>query len=108
MSRFLAGNWLSFARELVLNATQMGTRSLKDWKRGVRPMIRALKVFGEAAVDAIVNRELGMTMRQFITLGLAVNGNFVTNWGMSTNQDYSDLGISREASDAFSSGSLVL
>ena len=32
---------------------------------GMAPMMRAFKVFGEAAVDAIVVRELGMTVRQF-------------------------------------------
>lgn len=68
---------------------------------GVNPMMRAFKVFGAAAVEAIVIRELGMTTRQFILLGAAVNGHFLKGWGMSTNQDYSVLGISREASDAF-------
>jgi hypothetical protein len=69
--------------------------------KGVAPMMRAFKVFGEAAVEAIVVRELGMTTRQFLRLGAAVGGSFLKKWGMSTNQDYGVLGISREASDAF-------
>jgi hypothetical protein len=68
---------------------------------GMAPMMRAFKVFGEAAVDAIVVRELGMTVRQFLLLGAAVGGSFLKKWGMSTNLDYGGLGISREASDAF-------
>jgi hypothetical protein len=68
---------------------------------GMAPMIRAFKVFGESAVEAIVVRELGMTVRQFLLLGAAVGGSFRRKWGMSTNQDYAVLGISREASDAF-------
>jgi hypothetical protein len=58
------------------------------------PMMRAFKVFGEAAVDAIVVRELGMTVRQFLLLGAAVGGSFLKKWGMSTNLDYGGLGIS--------------
>lgn len=68
---------------------------------GANPMIRAFKVFGEAAVGAIVERELGMTTRQFLQLGMAVSGHFIRGWGMSTNQDYAVLGISQEASTAF-------
>ncbi len=133
------------ARELVLNATRMGTRSLKEWDdlatslnwirqlentayagngveqidamlelhrtvhrqfpwqmdHGDRPVMRALKIFGETAVDAIVVRKFGMTTRQFMRLGMAVYGSFQTNWHMSVKQDCSLLGISREAADAF-------
>jgi hypothetical protein len=71
-------------------------------KMGAGPMMRAFKVFGEAAVEAIVVQELGMTTRQFLLLGVALSGHFWKQWGMSTNQDYQiPLGISREASDAF-------
>lgn len=55
---------------------------------GVGPVMRAFKVFGEAAVEAIVVRELGMTTRQFLLLGAALGGHFSKQWGMSTNQDY--------------------
>ncbi len=69
---------------------------------GVGPVMRAFKVFGEAAVEAIVVRELGMTTRQFLLLGAALTGHFCKQWGMSTNQNYQiALGISREASAAF-------
>lgn len=132
-------------RELVLNASDYGQRSMKRWNdlaaavdhirrmddisftigenpssdvmlelhriahrqfpwqihKGIAPMMRVLKVFGEATVETIVMRELGMTMRQFLQLGLAVTGNFQRNWGMSTIQDYAVLGISRDVSKAF-------
>jgi hypothetical protein len=68
---------------------------------GANPMIRAFKVFGEAAVETIVERELGMTTRQFLQLGMAVSGHFISGWGMSTNQDYGVLGIAPEASSRF-------
>jgi hypothetical protein len=68
---------------------------------GIAPMMRALKVYGEIAVDAIVVRELGMTARQFMLLGMAVGGHFMKKPVMSTNQDYEGLGISKESSNAF-------
>jgi hypothetical protein len=68
---------------------------------GANPMIRVFKVFGEAAVGAIVERELGMTTRQFLQLGMAVSGHFMRAWGISTERDYSVLGISQESSSAF-------
>ncbi len=70
-------------------------------KGGMAPMMRAFKVFGEGAVDAIVVRELGMTARQFLLLGMAVGGHFMKKPVMSTNQNYEELGISKEASIAF-------
>jgi hypothetical protein len=66
-------------------------------KTGVGAMMRALKVFGEAAVETIVVRELGMTTLQFLQLGMAVTGSFQRKWGMSTNQNYGVLGITNEA-----------
>ena len=70
-------------------------------RRGFNPMVRALKVFGQTAVEEIVVRELGMTTQQFMQLGLALCGHFFKQWGMSTNQDYAVLGITREVSSAF-------
>ena len=64
-------------------------------------MMRALKVFGETEVDAIVVRQLGMTARQLMLLGMAVGGHFMKNPVMSINQNYEVLGISKESSNAF-------
>jgi hypothetical protein len=68
---------------------------------GANPMMRAFKIFGEAAVGAIVEREFGMTTRQFLQLGMAVSGHFIREWGMSTKQDYAVLGITQDSSNAF-------
>ena len=70
-------------------------------RMGQNAMLRIAKIFGEAMVEAIVVRELGMTAKQFFLLGAALGGHFQSNWGMSVNQDYGVLGIAREASDAF-------
>ena len=69
--------------------------------KGMAPMMRAFKVFGRAAVDEIIIRELGMTAKQLQLLGVAISGHFRRQAGMSTAQDYEVLGISREASKAF-------
>jgi hypothetical protein len=76
-------------------------------KVGIGPMMRALKVFGEAAVERIVERELGMTTLQYLQLGLALTGSFQKNWGISTNRDYSVLGISGTSRRHSSDGLLV-
>lgn len=68
---------------------------------GINPIMRAFKVFGRSAVEEIVVRELGMTMRQFLLFGMALGGHFRREWGISTNQGYEVLGISRDASSAF-------
>jgi hypothetical protein len=70
-------------------------------KIGVGPLMRAFKVFSHDSVERIVIRELGMTMKQFLLLGSAVTGHFQNKWGMSTDQDYAVLGISKEISQAF-------
>lgn len=70
-------------------------------KDGVAPMMRAFKVFGASAVEEVVVRELNMTTRQFLLLGIAIYGHFLKQPGLSTNQDYGVLGISREASNDF-------
>lgn len=67
----------------------------------VSTLMRAFKVFGADAIDQIVQREMGLSARNFVRLGMAVAGHFRSNYAMSTNQDYSVLGVSREASDSF-------
>jgi hypothetical protein len=82
---------------------RIGHRQL-PWQqdKGMAPIMRVLKIFGAASVEAVVLRELGMTTVQFLQLGAAVAGSFIRNVGMSTRQDYREsLGISIEASAAF-------
>lgn len=67
----------------------------------VNPFMRAFKIYGTPEVDAIITRELGMTMSDLIRLGMAVAGGFRTRPVISTMQDYTVLGISAETSRAF-------
>lgn len=70
-------------------------------KGGARAIMRAFKVFGEQAMDAIIQREMGMSAKQFFLLGIAVSGHLLRRPGLVTTNDYSVLGISRDASAAF-------
>lgn len=63
---------------------------------------RALKIYGGDDVDHIVQREVGMSMRQLLQLGMAVEGHFMHTPFMAVTYDYSEVfGISREASREF-------
>lgn len=63
---------------------------------------RALKIYGGDDVDHLVQREVGMSMRQLLQLGMAVEGHFMHTPFMAITYDYSEvLGISREASRQF-------
>ena len=89
--------------DVLLELHRMAHRQF-PWQSdvGFAPIVRAFKVFGNAAVDALAVRELGMTMRQFLLLGAAVAGHFLREWGMTDRQDYSQaLGIGADASAAF-------
>src|SRR5205823_1785098 len=70
-------------------------------KTGVNPLMRALKIFGRPDVDSIVVRELGMTMRQVLLLGVGLMGHFQKTGWMSINQDCHELGIPQHASVCF-------
>lgn len=133
------------ARELALNASYRGRRSLRNWNdlaaainhmrrlddlayteghdgrrdimfemhrlvhrqfpwqmnRGVNPMMRAFKVFGANAIEAVAKSELGMTARQFFKLGMAIGGHFQSKVVMSTTQDYEAIGIPASATRNF-------
>ncbi len=67
----------------------------------VNEMMRVFKVFGQAAVEAIVQRELGMTMDQFLLLGMALRGHFEKQWGLAIDCDYSVIGAPKEATRRF-------
>jgi hypothetical protein len=131
------------AREIVLNATTKGDRSLRRWndlagainhiKRldneaykafgdqrdvllemhriahrqfpwqiriSVNPLMRAFRIFGRGAVEPIVIREFGLTMRQVLLLGTAMTGHFQKSAGMS-NYDCSELSIPQGSARAF-------
>lgn len=68
--------------DVLLELHRMAHRQF-PWQSdvGFAPLVRAFKVFGNAAVDGLALRELGMTMRQFLLLGAAVAGHFLRDWG---------------------------
>ena len=65
---------------------------------GLAPIVRAYKVYKSTSLEEVVDRELNMSIKQFFQIGFAVAGNFIKNSGMSLNQDYGILGVSRESS----------
>ena len=69
-------------------------------KVGVNPLMRAFKIFGRDAVNAIVLREFGMTMRQVLLMGIAMMGHFQKSAIMSIKQDCHELGIPEAAAHA--------
>jgi hypothetical protein len=131
------------AREIVLNSTTKGDRTLRRWndlagainhikrldeeayaafgdqpdvllemyriahrqfpwqnRLGVNPLMRAFKIFGRSAVEAIVIQEFGLTMRQVILIGMAMTGHFQKSAIMSK-YDCSELGIPQDPARAF-------
>ena len=70
-------------------------------KRGVDPIIRTFKIYGAPEVDAIVVRELGMSTRQFLLLGMTLGGQFFRSPENSVTVNYAPLGIPLAAQVAF-------
>ncbi|MDC8757484.1 hypothetical protein [Janthinobacterium fluminis] len=66
-----------------------------------RRITRYFKIFSHPALAQIVEDKVKMTVTQFLQLGYAVSGNFLTNWGINASQSYEHLGISKEQSDGF-------
>ena len=88
-------------RDVLLEMHRIAHRQF-PWQigMGVNPLMRALKIFGHSAMEAIVVKELGMTMRQVLLIGMAMIGHFQKSAGMQ-NYDCSELGIPQDASRAF-------
>lgn len=68
---------------------------------GPAPITRALMVYGGAELEAMTQRQFGMSMLQLVQLSIAIGGHFMTSSGMTIGQDYGVLGISRESSRAY-------
>lgn len=89
-------------RDVLLEMHRIAHRQF-PWqiKVGVNPLMRAFKIFGRDAVNAIVVREFGMTMRQVLLMGIAMTGHFQQAADMSIKQDCHELGIPQAAAFAF-------
>ena len=84
---------------LLLELNRMAHRQFRWQERQDLSWIsRILKIYGSESIDRLVLGELGMTTRQFVQLGAHIAGNFISRWGLSIPNDYTVLGISREAS----------
>jgi len=90
------------APNIMLELHRIGHRQF-PWHngKGVNPVMRARKVFGTKELEAIANRELGMSAQQFLLMGAAIAGHFLKNSGMRIDRDFSTLGISHAAQQAF-------
>jgi hypothetical protein len=98
----LASEEIGPRNDILLEIHRIAHRQFR-WQTAldIAAIVRVLKIYGAQTIDALVLRELGMTTKQFLSLGAAIAGNFVTKWGMSTGADYAILGIGRDASTAF-------
>ncbi len=96
---FLLGN--SGNPDVMIELHRIAHRQFPFADLGIFPIMRASKVLGGAVIDEIAQRELGLSARQFFRLGTAVAGHFNSKWGLSTQQDYSVIGISADSLKAF-------
>jgi len=69
--------------------------------KGVENIIRTFKIYGAPEVDTIVQRELGMSTRQFLLLGMTLGGQFLRSPKNSVTVNYAALGIPLPAQIAF-------
>ncbi len=67
----------------------------------IQSIMRYYLIYGGSKVSSIVENKIGLTLKQVYTLGMAISGHFLNNWGMSINQDYSKLGVDNERGALF-------
>lgn len=90
-------------QDVMLHLQRIAHRQFR-WQGGalgLGPVIRALMVYGGAELDAMTERQFGMSMLQLVQLSISIGGHFLNSSGMTIEQDYAVLGISRESSRAY-------
>jgi hypothetical protein len=89
-------------RDVMMELHRIGHRQF-PWQgnKSLPSFVRTLKIYGDPAVDAIVSRELGMTTRQFLLLGMTLGGQFFRSPENSVMVNYEILGITLPAQMAF-------
>lgn len=90
--------------DLVLRGLHRIVHRQFPWQRKqtVASFARTWKIWSSKSLADIVEREIGLTVRQHTELCLAINGHFTKTIGMVTTSDYASLlGISSEARDQF-------
>lgn len=102
LDEWLSANGALTAADVLLDLHRMAHRQFR-WqdRQDMAAMVRALRIYGAGTINDIVFSDMGMTTREFVSLGAAVAGNFLSRWGMSTSTDYAVLGISQGASRRF-------
>ena len=70
-------------------------------KPSVNNLLRYLKIFGHESFDSIASQQIGMISKQYFLAGIAASGHFSKSPFMSTNQDYSILGLDQEQTARF-------
>ena len=77
---FMAGN--NGQPDVMMELHRIAHRQFPFTQVGISPLMRAVKIFGEAAIDQIAQRELGLSAKEFFRLGTAVAGHFnhTFNW----------------------------
>jgi len=89
--------------DILLHLHRMAHRQFRWQGRaiGIAPVVRALKVYGGAELDASTQRRFGMSMLQVVQLSFAICGHFQNRWDLNTETDYGLLGISRDVARAY-------
>ena len=79
---------------------ELGRLAYREFPWQERPnqwrLTRYYKIFGDAAVDAIIEAEIGLTAKELYILGLALTGHFITHFAYDYSADFSAIGITDE------------
>ena len=88
--------------DVMLEIHRMAHRQF-PWQMndGAAVMMRAFKIYGTEAVNKVVVQQLGMSMRDYMVLGMAITGNFNKQFDGISTQEYSVLGVIKEVSEKF-------
>ena len=62
---------------------------------------RYFKIYRTPEIEALLQKETGLSIRQFYLLGVAVSGSFLSKNGYNLNTDFTAFGISNEQRDSF-------
>jgi hypothetical protein len=87
--------------DVMLELHRIAHRQFPFSDIGIFPKVRAAKVLGTPEIDDLARRELGLSVQQSIWLGMAVAGHFNREWGLSTKQDYREIGLSADNTQIF-------
>lgn len=87
----------------ALNTLHRSIHRQFPWQRRnlLVELSRYMKVFGEGDVDQILKDSLGLGLREFFFMGMAVAGHLVKHPGINSHQDYGHFKITPESTVRF-------